>query len=873
MKRKILIITLGAIIPISTIFIEDVANYIFNQNKKIIETHLSDKLNGQVNLGDIQFSFSSVQVSTFDLKQKDFAINIKEVELLPNKNIFSLLKTNNFVDTINLNKVKIDRKTTSSKINPNILKNNLAFALPYYQGVNQVKIKEIIDPIFSLTDTQLSKKANKQLEISTKLLFKDNQFSFKGTADIEKFLSSNKLDATIIGESNKLDLKLANYFINDPDIKVVDGYVNLKTEINIKDNKISIQGENNVSDFQIDFFGHPLRFDNHFVKTSFTKQKAELHFPNKIKVNNTDLDVEHIVFEADEKYANLKNILIESKNLKYYGKFSEKFNQIKSDKEISIDFNLVDLNYLNYLGILDIPKPFNNTILKNGNFKFVFQPVNGKGYQMTYKAHANASLKVDTTQFKADAKMEGHQLSFENFNIDNINQKGFVQYNLTNDDLILNTNLNVNQPLLTFMNKHFGIPNNIHLNKNNADLNLELQRINHQYQYIGSIQLNNNDLSVDYGNKTYQVENSLGKITFSDKKIDDVSLTMDSIYQGENRINAITLNTQNKQDVFEAQFKSDFLNGQLTYNKNQDNLAINLGKIDYDLKYNNKAKEIIAENAEHIEQLKKLELPKEIKLTVEDSSLNDFHIGKINMEALVNKDSTHLLKTTVKNELANLDIESNLDLRQLKISNKANLKIQDLGKFNQNYQLKDTITNGDLLAKGTFETQLTNLEPQALIHNTQGEIKFESHDGEFVKIDTGAGALINLLSFQNIPNLMALNFKKVFNDKLTYDNIYGDLKVQGYNVTVNNLNMDSKIATSKMNGDIQLDSQEINLNLNVEPKISNSIFFTTMGATALLSPYTLIGATLIDKFIKLPEIIDYDYKITGTLSEPQYTEQ
>lgn len=871
MKRKILLGTLLCV-SVTTLFIYDSANSLINFNKEYIEQYIESQSNQKVKLGDIHLSFDSLKVSTIDFQKEETKVKFKEVELFPNSKIFTSIFSfdpKQIVGGLKVDQVIVSRPIKTTKVDFDLLKNDYSDLLPIYNGLSFINIKQISDPKFLLTDFSIVKKKD-ITELSTYLSFMGNNFSFKGSADIHKFLTTKKLDAEIVGVAPKLDLKDANHFINDPDIKVVNGFVHSTTNFNIKDNTLTISGENQVNNFEINFFGYPLRFEDHVVKTSFSKHKAELIFPSKLKINNTDLDVEKITVESDGQYENLKNVVIESKNLKYYGKFSDKFNKSKGDKEISIDFNLVDLNYLNYLGILNIPKPFSDTMLKNGTFKFIFYKDSNNNYKMTYKAKANGSLKVDAVQFQSDAIMEGNQLSFANFTINNAKQEGSVKYHLTDEDLFVNANLTVDEPILRFIKNRFGVPYNINLKKNNFALNFDLQRIKDKYIYNGSINLANNDFSVDYGKKTYNFKNSTGSLNFSTHNADKIYLTTDSIAQGTHELNQVTFASQYKNGVFNSDLQSDLIDGKLDYNKNNDSLELVLGKIDYDLKHNEKAQAIIEENAEDIEQLKNLELPKKIKLIVEDSSLNDFPVGKIVVESTKNIDGTGDIKTSISNPLAKIDINSLLDLKNLKLSNNVEMEIPQLGKFNQEYKLKDTIKDGNLLATGKFETQLTNLDPEALIHNTKGKINFESYNGEFMKVNTGAGFILNLLSFQTIPNLIILDFKNVFNDKLTYDHIYGDMDLNGYGLDVNHLKLESKISTAKMNGKINLDSQEMNLNLMIEPKITRSILFTTVSAASVINPAAFLGASILEKLIPLPEIVKYNYKINGTFSEPKY---
>jgi uncharacterized protein YhdP len=163
---------------------------------------------------------------------------------------------------------------------------------------------------------------------------------------------------------------------------------------------------------------------------------------------------------------------------------------------------------------------------------------------------------------------------------------------------------------------------------------------------------------------------------------------------------------------------------------------------------------------------------------------------------------------------------------------------------------------------------LKNFNINSIIDSSEGKIELNSENGEFTKMDSNGGFILNLLSFQTIPNIASLQFGNIFNNNLNYDIINGSLYLNKGNLNIEKLNIKSKISDVDLTGYIDIKKQQLNLGLTVTPKLTNSVVFTAVTAASAINPLFLLGGTILEKIIPLPEVVKYKYRINGTLEYP-----
>jgi hypothetical protein len=844
----------------------DLVNYSINKNKEKIESFIEKKTKQHIKLGKIHLSFTNLTLSEATYTNKNGSIHINNIEVVPSKSFLFGFNPNKLVRSVHIDSLNIlpNKELIFEE------KNNEDYSiyLNYIKGMRTLQIDKITYSDFLTIDKTIFEKIDEYLYFNTIANYKDNQLHSKGTINLYKALKLNKINADILTTSNKIELKQFNQLFDNPYFILDDGEIQVNERIKINDNKVELSGLSEINNLKINLFNKPIKVNNLKVKNDFSNKKLNLEFTNNIKVNNVPFNIKTISINADSNFKNIKHVSIQSKQLNYHGIFSNKFIENTKEKEIKVNFNIVDLDYFNRLGVLDIPKPYNQTIIKNGFFNVVFKADSQNKWHISYKVVGDASLKVDDVLMEAKGTLENSKLSLNTLQLNQKLQTGIFNYDLENHNFDLNIKLNTDKPIFSHIKKQYYVPFNIDLlnDQNLVQLDLKLDHKNNIYTYNGLVDVAGNDISFSYSNSNYVASNVKGQIAFSNNAVDSFNIQADKIQKDEYFISSLHLNGNYKNNIISSNVEIPNLSGSLNYDTNLDSLKLNIQKANFSFKDNSKNNISFCSN--NTENNQKIMLPKRLELFAHDINIDGIDVGTINLQSIKKDENNYHIETVLVNDSTELKINSQLDSEKSKIDNNFSLKIDDLQKFNERYHLEDTIRNADLKASGTINIDIKDFNVNSIIDHSEGKIDLNSENGEFTKMDSNGGFLLNLLSFQTIPNIASLQFGNVFNNNLNYDKINGNLYLNKGNLNIGKLDIKSKISDVDLTGYIDIKEQKLNLGLTVTPKLTNSVVFTAVTAASVINPLFLLGGTILEKVIPLPEVVKYRYKVNGTLAYP-----
>jgi len=149
--------------------------------------------------------------------------------------------------------------------------------------------------------------------------------------------------------------------------------------------------------------------------------------------------------------------------------------------------------------------------------------------------------------------------------------------------------------------------------------------------------------------------------------------------------------------------------------------------------------------------------------------------------------------------------------------------------------------------------------------------------GRFTRIEPGAaGKLIGVLSLQALPRRMTLDFRDVFSEGFTFDEINGNVRIASGVMTTNNLKLAGPAAKVDIAGETDLAKETQRLSVRVQPALSSSV---SAGAALLFLANPLVGAAigagslLAQTMMKDPieKMFSYEYTVTGSWSDPVVT--
>jgi uncharacterized protein YhdP len=155
-----------------------------------------------------------------------------------------------------------------------------------------------------------------------------------------------------------------------------------------------------------------------------------------------------------------------------------------------------------------------------------------------------------------------------------------------------------------------------------------------------------------------------------------------------------------------------------------------------------------------------------------------------------------------------------------------------------------------------------NASPTAIDYaSLSGHLKFEAKNGQFNKLEPGAGRLLGILSLQSLPRRLTLDFRDIFSEGLAFDSIEGQAKVTRGVAETSDLTIDGPAAKILMTGKVNLAVETADLRVKIQPAIGESLAVGTF----IVNPAAGAVAWLAQKLLKDPlgHVFSYEYAMTG----------
>ena len=185
----------------------------------------------------------------------------------------------------------------------------------------------------------------------------------------------------------------------------------------------------------------------------------------------------------------------------------------------------------------------------------------------------------------------------------------------------------------------------------------------------------------------------------------------------------------------------------------------------------------------------------------------------------------------------------------------------NIGKTMSSMGYADSINKG----KGTFSLDLDwpGMPQEFSRNNITGNVALNFRDGQLTDINPGAGRIFGLLSLQTLPRRLFLDFRDVFTEGFSFDEIKGSFNIGGGDAYTSDLHLSGPAARIAISGRTGLVDEDYDQLVTVIPNAAGSVPMLTVLAGA--EPITaLVTWTLKNIFqSQIDEAIRIEYTITG----------
>lgn len=255
-----------------------------------------------------------------------------------------------------------------------------------------------------------------------------------------------------------------------------------------------------------------------------------------------------------------------------------------------------------------------------------------------------------------------------------------------------------------------------------------------------------------------------------------------------------------------------------------------------------------------------------LDMTVEDFRLGERKLGRLEATARGSPQGTVIdsLQLTHPDSVFRM---SGLwrDGAQSETRAELDLSVVDAGRFLDRFGYRNALRRGKANIKG--DATWLGSPADFAFGSLAGQLDFKAREGQFLKIDPGAGKLLGVLSLQALPRRLNFDFRDIFNDGYAFDDINATLRIARGVVYSDDFRMRGPAAKVNMSGLADLNNESVQLRLKVIPKLSEGV---AVAGALLGGPLAGVGALAAQKLLRDPleEAISQEYMVTGPWQSP-----
>jgi len=335
------------------------------------------------------------------------------------------------------------------------------------------------------------------------------------------------------------------------------------------------------------------------------------------------------------------------------------------------------------------------------------------------------------------------------------------------------------------------------------------------------------------------------------------------------KLDNVVVGASHQQKTWQLNIAADQINGYASWNEAEGNRG--LGRVTARLTTLNIPKGYAQEVGDLLESSSATKIPA-LDIVAEDFQLFGKRLGRLELNAdnigATVGDEWRINKLNLVNPDAELHATGNwMALGKINTTTlKYVLDINDAGQLLERFGFAGVVRGG----KGKLDGDLSWMGlPFSLdIPTLAGHLQMDINSGQFLKVDPGAAKLLGVLNLQALPRRLALDFRDVFSQGFSFDNIAGTANVAQGTATTGDLKMTGVAASVLMSGSADIAKESQSLHVVVIPEIN----LGTASVVALaINPVIGVGSFLAQLFLRNPLMrsLTFEYNITGPWSDPQ----
>ncbi|MBN8488447.1 MAG: TIGR02099 family protein, partial [Burkholderiales bacterium] len=194
------------------------------------------------------------------------------------------------------------------------------------------------------------------------------------------------------------------------------------------------------------------------------------------------------------------------------------------------------------------------------------------------------------------------------------------------------------------------------------------------------------------------------------------------------------------------------------------------------------------------------------------------------------------------------------------------LQIADSGTLLEQWGLGRVLKGGKGEISGQLGWSGAAMEPPGPL--LSGELKLALGEGQILKVEPGAGRLLGILSLQSLPRRLTLDFRDVFQEGFSFDDIRGDIRLADGVARTSNLRLRGLQAAVLVEGSADMRRETQDLHMLVVPELNAG---AASLAYAAINPAIALGTFIAQYLLREPlqQASTREFRVKGSWDQPQ----
>jgi uncharacterized protein YhdP len=374
-----------------------------------------------------------------------------------------------------------------------------------------------------------------------------------------------------------------------------------------------------------------------------------------------------------------------------------------------------------------------------------------------------------------------------------------------------------------------------------------------------SIFANMNKIDLNDFTKLFENDSSKNNFFFSESKINFEELKVGGVI-----LNRLETQISPSKKGLKLSLYSNELKGNVLYSY-EDNLLV--GRFNK-LIINNKNKYGQTQDKNEFQDPIK---PFKIDIKFDEFILDEKSYGSLNLLAEGQNQNWLINNFTLTNPFHTFSADGNWQNKDGVDKTSLNFKwrIEDLEQTLNQLGHPNLVKKGEARINGiaNWDESPFNFSPDQLT----GTFSMDLKKGEILEAEPGIGRLFGLLTLQNLPKRLSLDFSDLFSKGFIYDTISAGVRMNLGILSSNNFKMMGPAAEVNMDGEVDIIKETQNIHVIVRPYVSDSLSLAALAG----GPLAGAAAFIAQKILKDPlnKVLTDEYQITGTWDEPVETDK